>query len=102
MQGLGCSISETNDSKIYRLPKMNNFAKVHYKILEGLKYRLWACELRNNVNLCQKKKKVYMLICKLAGVKMQKRAARLYDGQRSVMAPSLIPTNENVGKVQEN
>ena len=75
MQGLGCSISETNDSKIYRLPKMNNFAKVHYKILEGLKYRLCSCKLRNNVNLCQKMKKVYMLICKLAGVKMQKRAA---------------------------
>ena len=75
MHGLGRSISERKDRKIVRLPKMNNFAKVHCKILEGLKYRLWACELRNNVNLCQKKKKVYMLICKLAGVKMQKRAA---------------------------
>ena len=73
MQGLGCSISETNDSKIYRLPKMNNFAKVHCKILEGLKYRLWACE--TTLIFVKKKKKVYMLICKLAGVKMQKRAA---------------------------
>ena len=79
---------------------MNNFAKVHYKILEWLKYRLWAC--KTTLIFVKKKKKVYMLICKLAGVKMQKRAARLYDGQRSVMAPSLIPTNENVGKVQEN
>ena len=43
-----------------------------------------------------------MLICKSAGVKdAEEGNAYSVDGQRSVMAPSLIPANENVGKVQE-